>query len=522
MPSTATSAKALLREAARRDRFMGAVEEAARGLFDRQRAAYNSTAKRIVLKAGRRSGKTQTALPIALRAAAKFPGAVVPVFERTLGCAAAQAFWKALISFDAQHKLGIEFRHTVKEAIMPNRARVQLFGVDTLELADKARGEPYPVAIADELGTFRSFVAQYLVEEVLTASMIDYDGSIVLIGTPGPRKDIADYWYRVNHNVGEDGTPMMHGWEQHHWTLLDNPELGKQEYQRSREWREEYLKQLIFQNGWADPKYVDLPAANVINLCDHPKFRRELMGEWVDNFGDRVYEFKPGLNSLPQLPPTTVQRPWRYGLSIDLGFNDPTAFVVTATRERDPNIYVVESLERPHLIPSSIATQIERMQLHYGRFRFIVADTGGGGKMAVEEMNTKFGLGIIAANKTSKLVYIDHLNGEFLTGRLQIVRPTNHELMNDLSVLPWNDKRTDVDERYDDHLPDALLYGFRQWNVMRAGLGEFDPPSPGSAEWFRRMEELEEQHADELSAKDGKRAQPGDEWPDESFWTQSA
>lgn len=480
-------AQQLLAEAQRRNQFIAAVEATSKGLFAQQKAAYDSKAKRIVLKAGRRSGKTQTVLPIALRAAARFPGSIIPVLERTLACNAAKAFWKNLQAFDAKYKLGIEFRHTVKEAIMPNGSRIQIFGVDTLELADKLRGEGFPVIIVDEAGTFRSHVLEYLISEAVRAGLMDYDGQLYLAGTPSQRR--TGYWFERCHDPE---------YEQHHWTVLNNIEYGQMPYQKSLKWRQEALKELILSEGFlprADWDTADPEA--VIAACDHPKFLREYMGLWVDHVEELMYEFHPDRNVLDRLPATDAKHPWRYGLGIDLGYNDPTAFTVTATREDDPYIYVVESMERREMIPSTIAAQIDRYKMAYGYFNFIVGDTGGSGKLAVEEMNRKYGCGIIPAQKTAKLVYVDHLNGDLRTGKLKIIKSTNADLIEDLFMLPWNEEKTDAHEDADDHLPDSLLYNHRQWNTARVGW-DFEPPEVGSEKWVAMMLEEEEVVGDKL------------------------
>lgn len=485
-------AKALLAEQDRRKKFVAAAEETMAGLFEAQVKAVKSKGKRKVMACGRQGGKTTTAIGAAVVAAAQNPGAVIPICERALHCAAANAFWKALQEFDARHQLGIEFRATVREAIMPNTARIQLYGVDTLELADKLRGEGYPLVIIDELGTFRSHVAEYLVDEVLPACMVAYDGTMMLLGTPGAHMD--GFWYKV--------CTLDPSWERFHWTLLDNPRIGKKAHQHSREWREGYLAQLILDKGWLDrEKWGEKSPVEIIQGCDNPKFRREFLGQWVSGTEEVMYTFRRDRNTIPALPRFDPERPWQYGLSIDLGFNDPTAFIITATRKRDPNVYVVYCWQQTQLTPTSIAAQIDRLQAQYGRFKFIVADTGGGGKMAVEEMNNRFGYGIIPAKKTGKVTFVEFMNGDFQNGRLQLVTAACQDLISDYLNLPWNDDRTDAADGFADHLADAALYGYREWYTYNR-LGEVAPAEHGTPEWLAQEDANMELLGDELHATD--------------------
>lgn len=515
----------LLKETARRDAFTKGVGKMADDLFDLQRKVYDSKAKRIHLGPGRRGGKTTVAPAVVLRAAAKFPRTLIPVCQRALTTAATSTFWREMQEANDRYDLGMTFRHTVKEATCPNGARVQLFGVDTLELADKLRGEAYPAVFVDECGTYRSHVLEFLIDDVLKAAFADYDGVLYTAGTPGPKRDKKSYWYRVSQG------DLAAAYEHHHWTCLENPELGKQKYQRSRAWREKWLSEQCIISGWMggdiSPNgkvWADEPPAYVIAECKHPKFLREFMGQWVDSFTDAFYEYTEGC-LIGALPETNDARPWRYGLSIDLGYNDPTAFVVTATRAQDPRVYVIESFQKTGMIPSTIAVQIARYQMAYGTFHFIVADTGGGGKMAVEEMNAKYQLAIQAAKKPGKMVYREHVNGDFRTGAIAIVRATNEDLIADLAALRLNDQQSDAHPDDADHLPDAFLYGHRHWTEWSRGLEglgilEQDAPKPFSAEWWRLQDVLEEQRAERISAELQKTDEDEElsSWGDDPQW----
>src|SRR5262245_2066963 len=154
-------------------------------LFPAQRAFVLSPAKRKENHAGRRSGKTNALVPGALRIAHKYPGCTIPVFERTLTCTAAEAFWKLLQEFDDKFKLGIKFHHTLKPATLPNESNVSLLGADTIEAADKHRGDKHPLVIVDEAGTYRSKVLEYLLTDVAEPATMDLDGEIWVVGTPG-------------------------------------------------------------------------------------------------------------------------------------------------------------------------------------------------------------------------------------------------------------------------------------------------------------------------------------------------
>jgi Terminase RNaseH-like domain len=469
-----TKVNRLLAEKVRREAFPRAVDAFLETLFDAQRALVHSPAKRKLSHAGRRSGKTRAFVARGVKAARDFPGQTIPVFERTLTCVAAQTFWSGLIELDTTYKLGLDFHHTYKSATFRNGAVIQIMGADTLEACDKARGGKFPVAFVDEAGTFRSKVLEYLVTEVLEPASIDYDGEILVGGTPNPT---MSGWFYESATYG-----LERGWEVHHSTLLDNPTLGPDELTDPilrRRWREQWLADLRQRYGWT---------------IHTPRYVREYEGRWAVTGDDYVYPFSRALNIVSELPARPADA-WTYALSIDLGFNDPSAFVVWGRVDGDPTSYVVESYEQTHLIPSAVAAHVERLRDRYA-FRAIVCDTGGYGKAVAEEMRQRFGLPIKAAAKRDKLVYLEFVAGELRAGRIKVLRGANVELIDDLCNLAWNDERTDSSPGSRDHLPDAFLYGEREISSWTAaiGLGDRDPPEPYSAEWWiaeeNRMEEL--------------------------------
>lgn len=473
-------ARALLAERNRREKLPAAVAAVRAGLFDLQRQFAESPHRRKVMHPGRRSGKTHGLLDGALDAAVRHPGTVVPVFERTLTCRAADTFWRALIEIDTQFKLGIDFHHTYKTATLPNRSVIALLGADTIEAADKHRGGKHAWAAIDEAGTFRSRVLEYLLVDVLEPATADYNGTIVVAGTPG--LDPVGCWYDLCHN---------RAWERWHWTMLDNPTWPADvaDPDERRRIREQWMADLRARHGWTE---------------DTARYRREYLGLWVHSAEDKCYQLGPQ-NYLDALPEVERWRPWRYWLALDLGFDDPTAFVVLAARDNDPGIYVVESYEQSGLIPSAVAAHVERLQARY-QFVGMWADTGGYGKAVAVEMAEKYGLPVQAAKKRDKRVYMEHARGLLLNGRAKIVRGANRILVEDLCALGWNDDRTNNDDGQRDHLPDAFLYGVRHAPVYQTGLGDRDPPARGTPEWAKAreaeiVEQWEQEVREELDAQ---------------------
>jgi hypothetical protein len=441
--------KLLLAEKKRRNRFPEAVATTEQTLFPLQTAVLEDASKRILLHPGRRGGKTTVSRARVLRAAARFPGSVIPVVYPTLTHAACKAFWKELVAFDDEHKLGADLHHTHKIAKWPNGATVMMFGADTKDACDKLRGEKYPEVFVDEVGTFRPDVLEYLVTEVLTWATMDLDGTIVLAGTPNPVKQ--GYMFKCS---------MSPHWSRYNWTARDNPTIG------TAESRDRWLAQQMADEGLT---------------IKSSKYIREFLGQWSDTFDDCMYQMSDA-NLVYEFPNVEDGR-WTYFLAVDVGYNDPCALVVLARQDGNPYLYILESEEHTELTPSALAVRVQGFQKRYD-LAAVVVDTGGLGKGYAEEMRQGFGIEFTPAKKTNKRANIEFANGDLRTGRVKIVHSSNRALIDDLRALPWNAAHTDAEDGKRDHLPDAFLYGL---TAVRAyadtGLGDPDKPTPGSREW---------------------------------------
>jgi hypothetical protein len=435
--------------------------------------------KRLLLHPGRRGGKTHVLDGLAFRAAERFPGCDIPVVQRTLSCAAATEFWDTLQELDVTHKMGVKFQHTVKCATFPNKSRIQLWGCDTAEAADKIRGCKTPLAIVDECGAYRPAILKYLVEDVLEACTIDMDGTIALAGTPNPL--MSGFFYEASVNPE---------WQSFHWTLLDNPHIAPEALRgdpaAARAWCEDWLSKYLKRTGMTR---------------ESSKFIREYMGRWTETFDDRMYELG-GHNLIAGMPGGDTE--WNYFLGADVGVTDPCAFTVWARRDDDPNLYVVESYEQPKLIPSTFAAHVSRLQARFPFTRMVI-DAGGLGKAFQQELQQTYGITMDNADKQGKVAAIDAINGDLVNGRIKIVSGTNQKLLEDMRGLPWNEARTDAMKGRPDHTCDSFLYGgrlVRQWG--EAEWGEAEGPKVGSKAWWKLQEAAMEAEAEESARNRGR------------------
>jgi hypothetical protein len=213
-------------------------------------------------------------------------------------------------------------------------------------------------------------------------------------------------------------------------------------------------------------------------------------GRWVRDTSGLIYSdfdrSRAVVDFLPELPDG---EDWRRILAMDFGSTKPTAFAAIYFSQHVPDAYVVEAEEWPDLSPSETAELAKEWAGKHGPFERMIGDVGGLGKGYETEWRKRFGMAMEAADKNDKLGYFKLLNGDFKHGRVKFVQSATTQLVENIETLAWKDE-TCREERPDqaNHLPDALLYGWRYARHYRA-----TPRKPvhvhGSPEWFREQDE---------------------------------
>ena len=214
--------------------------------------------------------------------------------------------------------------------------------------------------------------------------------------------------------------------------------------------------------------------------------RRQLeLGEWIKDSSGLVYKFRKTLevDKLPDLP--SGER-WYHVVGIDYGNVDATAHVLIAFSRHCPNSYVIESEAWTELTPSDAGAKLQKWNTDH-RPDALVADTGGLGKGYAEEARQRYSLPIEPADKRNKLGYIKLINGAMEKSRLLFL-PGNEELIAELGTLPWkNEDKLAEHPDFDNHLCDALLYGWRAARHWAWTEAEMRPP-PGTPEALKLAE----------------------------------
>lgn len=415
-------------------------------LFPEQRAFVESPAKRKAALCSRRAGKTWGVGAWLLDGAGKAPNGISVYIALTRNNARG-ILWKTLQEMDRKLSLGLKFREIDGQLMVQadNGHMIWLVGCKDASQAEKFRGYQFSRVAIDEAGSFPSWV-EYLIEDVLVPTLLDNDGEIALVGTPGLTP--AGYFFDAT-----TGTDANKSWSTFTWTVVNNPHIPH---------AEKWLTELRERKGWAE---------------DHPTFRREWRGVWVRDDEARVYPFDAAMNTYRGDAGETARRV----LAVDLGFDDCTAFVVAANVPGQPVKYIERAWRASGMTPSQTAARIDQLR-HEIRFDRIVIDEGALGKSIAEDFRRVFGIPCVRAEKKQKLAAVHLLRGDLLAGMVKLNAHECRQLVEEWMLLPWNEDRDDHHEGFVDDCSDAALYAYRALNAYYEPV--LDGPPPGSPDWY--------------------------------------
>lgn len=448
-------------------------------LFLKQQEVAADNARRLACLCTRRSGKTHFVATKLLQCAEENPDGTSLYIALTKGHAR-RNLGKTLRRLKRQYDLPI--RETERDGqllwIHKNGHEIWLAGCKDKTECEKFRGDYYSLVIIDEGQSYpmpprkrvvgrdedaeeNRELLEYLVNDVLDAALLDTNGQLIITGTPG----VLPHGFFWEVTTGDGARPQ---WKTHSWSVFDNPHIP-----HAREW----LNQKMAANGWD---------------WEHPTVQREWLGKWVADTAAIIYPIEPGVNlwypetdrepCWTHLPGATEE--WHFVLGIDLGNDDATAFVLTASRRGFAEIYVLRTWGGSEMTQAQRAAEWMRLKHQMAQtghtIHQTVVDCGGLGKAMALDLNKDYGVACEPAEKQHKAANIRIVRNAITGGRLKFNVFETAPIRAEMCVLPWNDKRTDHHESYSDHWCDALLYATREHSVHETWTE--NPPEPGSVE----------------------------------------
>jgi Phage terminase large subunit len=436
-------------------------------LFKQQLAFIEDPAPYKVAVCSRRSGKTTACAAHLIHTALTKPGSNCLYITLTRDTAK-KLVWKELRRINREHELKGRENDTELSISFPNGSTIYLSGCLNASEIEKFRGWALNLCYIDECQSFREYIRE-LIDDIIAPALIDYAGSLCLIGTPGPIP--AGFFHECA--VEQDS------WSKHGWTLWDNPHLP--------------IKSGVSQDTLLER---ELKRRGVTR--ESPSIRREYFGEWVLDSDSLLLHYDVVRNDFGALKTETK---YNYILGVDVGFEDSDALAVLAWSDTDPNTYLIEEIITAKSDITTLAQQIQELAKKYDISKMIM-DMGGLGKKIGEELIRRFLIPVEAADKLRKMENYALLDDALRTGRFKAKKDSRfakETYLVEIDRDKTTPERIKVSNRFHSDIIDAVLYAFKVSYGYTYKPPEPEKPRWGSKEWAeaqsKEMFEAELEHA---------------------------
>lgn len=422
-------------------------------LFPEQLAFVEDTSPNKLAVCSRRSGKTIACAADLINTATKEDG-VVCLYITLSRNNAKKIIWRELKRINREYNLGGEDNISELSMSFPNNSIIYLSGAKDTNEIEKFRGLAIKLCYIDEAQSFREYIRE-LIDDVLSPALMDYAGTLCLIGTPSPIP--SGYFHKCSEELST--------WSRHAWTFWNNPFIIK----KSKLTHQEMLDRELTRRG--------------VNASD-PSIQREWFGRWEKDTDSLLVHYDAGINHFQTIPDLPGVAKYNYIMGVDLGFNDADAIAVIAWSDHSPITYLVEEVVTAKQGISELVEQIELLTKKYDLSK-IVMDEGGLGKKIAEEIRRQKHIPIQGADKKLKMQNVAFLNDALRSGRFK-AKSASMFAQDCSKVEIDRDKTTPdrvvVSSRYHSDIIDSVLYAFKESPAFTYE-SPANKPRYGSKEW---------------------------------------
>jgi len=425
-------------------------------LFDKQLAFVEDSSPFKIAVCSRRAGKTIACAAHLTDTAIKNKD-IICIYITLSAANAKKLVWKELKNINTNYKLAGIVNESELSITYPNGSVIYASGAKDKTEIEKFRGLPIKLCYIDECQSFRDHIED-LINDIIEPALLDYDGSLCLIGTPGSIP--TGYFYEC--------AEISDVWSKHKWTFFDNPHIAL----KSKKTHQELLARVLKRRAIT---------------VDHPSIQREYFGKWEFDSESLLIQYDKEKNEWNTQLNKSYE--WNYILGIDVGFKDADALAVLAYSESDPTTYLIEELitEKQGLTP--LVNQIKELQTKY-QFTKMTMDMGGLGLKMGEEMIRQYQLPVEAADKKRKMENVELLNDALRRGHFKA--KSNSRFVQDSYLVEIDrDKskpdRIVVSDRFHSDIIDSVLYAFKFSPAFA-----YEPPKRqlkrGTREWAQAQQ----------------------------------
>ena len=342
----------------------------------------------------------------------------------------------------------------------PNGSKIYVAGAKDRSEIEKFRGWKLRRCYIDECQSFRSYIKE-LIDDIIVPALRDLRGDLLLTGTPGPVP--VGPFYEYSHSDF---------WANFAWNAFDNPHMH---------------------NPPKKDLNVTLKEEREMKGIDEtdPGYIRETYGKWVEDKDSLVFKFNRSKNECTDIPNKLT-----YIFGIDIGFEDSDAIAVLGYHHEQKKVYLVEESCQNRKGITELVSEINRLKSKYDPVKMVM-DAGALGKKIQEEIRTRHQLHIEAADKNRKNEFIELLNDDLRTGKLQAFKGSI--FAEDCFLVQWdrdsrlsNPEKPKVSNTYHSDICDAVLYAWRECKHFTAEA----PDLPKNIDDY--MERLEAKEAEAI------------------------
>lgn len=426
--------------------------------FDKQIAFKRDPARFKVAVCTRRAGKTVECAADLIETATTFRD-VVCVYITLSRKSAKKIIWKDLLKILREKNIPHHLDNSdLAITLTETNSVIYVSGAKDASEIEKFRGLAIKLCYIDECQSFRSYIED-MVDDVIAPALFDHNGTLCLIGTPGPVP--SGYFYRCF---------MSKNWSAHSWSLFDNPHIKIKSGKDPRQLLNEELER----------RGVSI---------DDPKIQREFFAKWTVDTDSLIFKYNAALNDFV-VANLKRDHNWEYVIGVDIGHDDADAIAVLGWHKHYQKVYLIEEFLQPKQDITTLADQINQKVLKYNPLK-VVMDTGGLGKKIAKEINKRFDSMVSPAEKSRKFEYIELLNDALRTSKF--FASEKSAFAQDCFLVEKDQDKSKVDkivvsDRYHSDICDAVLYAYREclhWLSVK-------PPDPipvNTPAYFNKQEQ---------------------------------
>lgn len=423
--------------------------------FDKQIAFKRDPARFKVGVCTRRAGKTVECAADMIETANEFRD-IVCVYITLSRKQAKKIIWKDLIKILDQKKIPYHLDNSdLSITLLDTNSIIYVSGAKDKSEIEKFRGLAIKLCYIDECQSFRSYI-QEMIDEVIAPALFDYNGTLCLLGTPGPVP--VGYFYDCFKNPK---------WSAHSWSLFDNPYIKI----KSGKSAQELLQEELERRGVT---------------ADDPKIRREFFAEWTVDDQSLIFKYNTALNDYASIQ---LDNDWQYVIGVDIGHDDADAIAVLGWHKHRKEVYLIEEDIMAKQDITTLADKVNSKVVQYKPLK-VVMDTGGLGKKIAKEINRRYESMISPAEKARKFEYIELLNDAMRTRHFFAKKES--AFAQDCFLVEKDKDKSKIDkivvsDRYHSDICDAVLYGYRE-SLHWLSIEPAKQPKLNSPEWFQQQE----------------------------------